>query len=223
MLRLRILVLLSLLTLSACLPSSPPLQLAEDCRAEFLAEQLVSRHWLSQPQIWRLRQAVLLEIGPKKIPLEGFLRLDLQRQEARLLAMNEMGLVLFDLRLTADEQKVERAIPQLQQVKGLAQGVAQSLRQIFLIPRPQARDRLEERGNSQRLWRAAEDGSLSFLFDCQGDLRETRQQNATGDWRVLYEDYRLFDQFYLPELIVLNDYRNSVKLSLWLREVKQEP
>ena len=64
---------------------------------------------------------------------------------------------------------------------------------------------------------------LEKQLDCQGDLRETRQQNATGDWRVLYEDYRLFDQFYLPELIVLNDYRNSVKLSLWLREVKQEP
>lgn len=195
----------------------------EDCRAAFSAEQLLARHWLNQPQIWQLRQSALLEIGPKKIPLEGFLRLDLQRQEARLLAMNEMGLVLFDLQVSAEDQSMQRAIPQLQKVKGMAQGVAQSLRQIFLLPRPQPQDQLENRGNSLRLWRTEEDARLGFVFDCQGDLRETKQQDDSGGWRVVYDQYRSFDGFYLPELIVMNDYRHNIKLSLWLREVKQEP
>ena len=220
---LRNILLLACLTLTACVPSTPPLQLAENCRAELTAEQLVARHWLSRSGIWRLRQGALLEIGSKKMPLEGFLRLDLQQQEARLLAMNAMGVVLFDLQVTAEAEQLHSAIPQLQQVQGLAQGVAKSLRQIFLLPQPEEQDQLENRGNSQRLWRPQPGGSLGFIFDCQGDLRETRQLAATDDWRVVYDQYQAFDEFYLPMQIVMNDYRRNVKLSLWIREVKQEP
>ncbi len=220
---LRLFVLMLFLALTACAPSTPPLQLPENCRAELPTEQLIAEHWLLQPGIWRLRQAALLEIGSKKLPLEGFLRLDLQRQEARLLAMNELGVVLFDLQVTAEGQELQRAIPQLMQVKGLAQGIAQSLRLIYLTPHPQPTDQLDNSGNSQRLWRPFAGGNLGFVFDCRGDLRESRLRADSGDWRVLYDQYRLFGMSRLPEQIVMNDYQHNIKLSLWLREVKQEP
>lgn len=223
MLSLRLIALCTLLALSACGPVTPPLDLPENCRAEFTATELVSGHWLLQPNVWRLRQAALLELGRKAIPLEGFLRLDLERQDARLVAMNEMGVVLFDLQVTATGQQLHRAIPQLMEVKGLAQGVAQSLRQVFLQPHPEPGDALEGRGNSQRLWRSLVAGELGFVFDCEGDLRETRQRSEAADWRVAYDQYRPFGRFRLPEQIVMNDYRHRVKLSLWLREVNQEP
>lgn len=219
----RLLGLLILLLLVACAPSTAPQQLPTDCRAEATLDQLLAGNWLQQPEIWRFRQSALLELGPKKIPLEGFLRLDLQRNEARLLAMNEMGLVLFDLQVSETDQQLNRAIPQLQQVKGFAQGVAQSLRQIFLSPRPQSTDHLEGGGNSQRLWRALPGGSLGFVFDCQGELRETRQVADGGDWRVVYDQYQNYGSTRLPKQIVLNDYRYSLKLLLWIGEVKQEP
>jgi hypothetical protein len=218
----RSLILSLILFITACAPTSPPLILPENCRAELAAEQLVARHWLAQSGIWRLRQGALLEIGPKKLPLEGFLRLDLKRQEARLLAMNELGVVLFDLQVTADGEQLHRAIPQLQQVEGLAQGVAKSLRQVFLLPQPEATDRLENFGNSQKLWRSVAGGKLQFVFDCDGNLRETRLKAGQDDWRVVYDQYRPFGEFYIPMQMVMNDYRRGVKLSLWLREVKQE-
>lgn len=215
--------LLLLLTLVACAPTTPKQNLPSDCLAEATAAELLSNNWLQQPGIWRLRQSALLELGPKKIPMEGFLRLDLQQNEARLLAMNEMGLVLFDLQITATDQQLKRAIPQLQQVKGFAQGVAQSLRQIFLQPRPQISDQLENNGNSQRLRRTLPGGNLSFVFDCLGNLRETRQQAKSGDWRVAYDQYQNYGPTQLPEQIILNDYQHSLKLSLWIREGKLEP
>jgi hypothetical protein len=218
----RILLLCLLLASTACTPATPPLLLAQNCQAEFTSQELVAEHWLLQSTIWRIRQSALLEVGRKKIPMEGFLRLDLQRQEARLFAMNEMGVVLFDLQVTAEGEQLHRVLPQLQQVNGLAEGVAQSLRQIFLRPQPQLDDRLEQRGNSQRLWRSLPDGTLGFLFDCQGDLRETRQEEGTGDWRVIYGRYQSFGTHRLPEEIVMNDYQHSVKLSLWLRDLKEE-
>ncbi len=219
---LRFCFLLVFLALVSCGPVTPPQQLPDSCRADAVPTQLLTGNWLNQAGIWRFRQVTLLEIGRKKIPLEGFLRLDLAQGEARLVAMNEMGLVLFDLLVTEKDQQLKRAIPQLQQVNGLAVGVAQSLRQIFLLPQPQVGDQLENRGYTQRLWRVLPGGSLGFIYDCRGDLRTTRFEADTGNWRVAYDNYHQFGESRLPEQIIMNDYRYGVKLSLWIREVKQE-
>ena len=219
---LRWLVIFLLVLLVGCVSSTPTQRLPTDCRAEASVEQLLASNWLQQTDVWRLRQSALLELGAKKIPLEGFLRLDLQMRQARLVAMNEMGLVLFDLLVDENDQQLKRAAPQLQQVDGFAAGVAQSLRQIFLLPRPQLDDRLQNRGNSKRLWRLQPGGSLGFIFDCRGDLRASRSASERGDWQVFYDHYREHYSARLPEQIVLNDYRYGVKLSLWIREVKQE-
>ena len=105
----RICVVLLFLSLSACLygcmPATPQQQLPDNCRAAALPEQLLAANWLSQPGVWRLRQVTLLEAGGKKIPLEGLLRLDLVKKEARLVALNGMGLVMFDLLVTQEEQQ----------------------------------------------------------------------------------------------------------------------
>ncbi len=218
----RIILFCLLLAITACTQATPPLLLEKNCQAEYKSQELIAENWLLQPKIWRIRQSALLEIGLKKIPMEGFLRLDLQRSEARLLAMNEMGIVLFDLQVSVEDEQLHRVLPQLQQVKGLAEGVAQSLRKIFLRPQPKVDDRLEPGGNNQRLWRSLPIGTLGFLFDCQGDLRETRQSEGPDDWRVIYEKYQSFGDFRIPQEIVMNDYQHKVKLSLWLREVKEE-
>lgn len=219
----RLLAAILLLGLVACVPATTQQQLPTNCQADATQVELLAENWLQQPGIWRLRQSALLELGPKKLPMEGFLRLDLQKREARLLAMNDMGLVLFDLLISENEQQLKHAIPQLQQIKGFAQGVAQSMRQIFLTPTPKSTDLLQNRGNSQRLWRPLPGGSLGFVFDCQSELRETRQVSDSDDWRVAYDLYQTFGSARLPERIVLNDYRHNLKLSLWMREVKLEP
>ena len=214
--------LLLLVLLSGCVPTTSVQQLPQDCTADASVQQLLDGNWLNQENIWRLRQLTLLEIGTKKIPLEGFLRLDTQLKEARLVAMNEMGVVLFDLLVTDDGEQLKRAIPQLQQIKGLAAGVAQSLRQVFLQPRPAGDDRFEQLEHRQKLWRSIDGGYLRFFYDCSRDLRTVELNGERGNWRVIYNNYRSFGESRLPEEIVLNDYRHAVKLSLWIREVKQE-
>lgn len=220
----RLLTLLWLCTVCcACTPGAPPLQLAIDCRASQTRSELLAEHWLGQDGIWRLRQGALLELGSRKIALEGFVRLDLPRQQARLVALNEMGLVFFDLDVTREGQQLLRSLPQLQQYPGFERGVALSLRRIFLEPRPQAADRLENQGNSQRLQRTGSDGGqLSFLFDCNGDLRQTRQLSEQDDWQIIYDQYLAVGQARVPQQIVLLDRRYGIKLSLWLQEAKEE-
>ncbi|MBN2427426.1 MAG: hypothetical protein JXK94_03720 [Deltaproteobacteria bacterium] len=215
-------LLLTLIALQGCVLTTPPLKLEENCRTAFPGPELAENQWLAQDKTWRLRQAALLEIGPREIPLEGFLRLDLKNREARLVAMNELGLVLFDLQVSISDEKLQRVVPQLRKRKELAKGIGQSLRRIFLLPRPRPGDQLENFANSQRLWRSVPDGRLQFVFDCSGDLRETRKKTNSENWRVLYDSYRLMENSRLPMKIVMNDYRRNVKLSIWLHEAKTE-
>ncbi len=213
-------VLLTLM-LAACAPYQQP-QPGPECTSRPTLEQMRSGNWLQRPGIWHLRQSVLLELGSRKIPLEGLLRLDTKRREARLVAMNGMGLVLFDLQIDQQGQKLLRAMPQLEKQPGFAVGVAKSLRRIFLAPQPEGADQLEIRPDAQRLWRPLPGGSLSFSFSCTGDLRETRQKSQNGDWRTVYDDYQPLAELRIPQQIRFNDYRYRVKLSLWLSEVKRE-
>jgi len=206
--------------LFACAPIERPTDVAQ-CTSHPGQQQLLAGNWLQQADVWQLRQSALLEFGAKKIPLEGLLQLDIARHKARLVAMNEMGLVLFDLELDEQGQQLHRALPQLQQQPGFAVGVAASLRQMFLQPRPQASDHLQQRSTDQRIWRLLPGGSLGFVFSCDGELQETRQQADDTNWRVRYTDYQNFAGQRIPQQIVFNDYRHGVKLSLWLREVER--
>jgi len=219
---LRIGIFLLLLSLVACAPATPPQRLPDNCLAETSSAQLVMTNWLNQSQVWRLRQVTLLEAGGRKFPLEGFLRLDLAQGEARLVAMNEVGLVLFDLLVTKTDQHLQRAVPQLQQVNGFAAGVAQSLRQIFLHPLPRTDDQLENTENIQQLRRMLPEGTLDFRYDCRGDLRTVRSETEHSDWRVAYDNYQQLGDSRIPEQIIMNDYKQRLKLSLWIREAKQE-
>ncbi len=223
---LRILLTLLLLCLSACMPPTPPQELPqklpEYCLEETPAMQLQQTNWLNQSGVWRLRQSALLEMGRKKIPLEGFLRLDLAKHEARLVAMNEAGLVLFDLSVTADGQQLKRSVPQLKQVDGFAAGVAQSLRQIFFQVDLQVGDKVEKFTNMQRIRRKIDGGTISFNYDCRNKLRSVKQKGSAGDWRVIYNDYQHHDEQLIPEEIIMKDYRHRLKLSLWISAARQE-
>lgn len=220
MVRLLICLLISM-PLFACVPFVQPTK-SVDCTSRSSQQQMLTGHWLQQPAVWRLQQSALLELGPKKIPMQGFLQLDTAQREARLLAMNEMGLVLFDLQLDEQNHRLNRAIPQLQKQPGFAIGVAGSLRRIFLRPAPLASDQLQLRQTTQRLWRLLPGGSLGFVFSCEGELQETQQVADFGNWRVRYLDYQTFADQSIPQQIVFDDYQHGVKLTLWLQEAKRE-
>jgi hypothetical protein len=220
MVRLLIVALL-LLSQFSCAPLERPVKVAE-CSSYPSRRQLLSGNWLQQPATWQLRQSALLEIRGRKFPLLGLLRLDTARREARLVAMNELGLVVFDLQLDEQGQQLHRALPQLQQQENFVAGVADSLRRIFFAPAPSSDDRLQQRPATQRLRRPLSGGSLGSVFDCSGDLQEVRQLADTGDWRVTYHDYKQFSDQRIPQQILYNDFRHGVRLSLWLTEVKQK-
>ena len=219
----RVLILfVVLLSLTACMPAPPSLQLPQDCRAQQSIEKLLATDWLAGEEVWRIRQTALLETRFRKLAMEGFLRLDLKTGEARLVALNEIGLVLFDLQVTADSEQLHRAVPPLEKRRDLMTTIAKSLRRIFLVPRPALSDRLVPQENVQSLSRISTNGSQNFLFDCYGDLRESRWQGEAGSWSTHYNHYDERQNVRLPEEIILHDEEQGVRLTLEIKEVKPE-
>ncbi|MDY0212898.1 MAG: DUF3261 domain-containing protein [Desulfuromonadaceae bacterium] len=214
------------LLLNSCGPVAPHLEMRDACLATASATELVQNHWLNAEHIWRLRQSALLEIGTRKIALEGFLRLDLKMREARLIALNEIGLVVFDLHVDMHTQELIRAVPQVRETKGFAQGVGSSLRSMFLAPVPQVEDELEQCGHYQYLLRVMADTTLEFVFDCDAHLRRTHMQGAGATWQVVYNNYRNVDgataKVALPAQIILYNAQQRMKLTLTLNEAREE-
>lgn len=219
----RIMVVLTLLFVAACAPYPQRLDLREPCPQQLAADAVVAEHWLGAADTWRLRQSALLELRGRKFALEGFMILDLAQQRLHMVAMNDMGVVFFELIVTAEDQELRRALPQLQQQRGLAEGIAASLRRIYLEPQPQTTDPAQMYKTNLRLWRPLADGDLSFVFDCDGRLRETRQSSNTQGWQVVYENYQLIAERAVPEKIVMSDFHNAVTLTLWQREITLDP
>ncbi|MFO7814066.1 MAG: DUF3261 domain-containing protein [Pelovirga sp.] len=218
----QILLLLSMLLVPACAPSPQRLDLHEICSQDLSAARVIEQHWLNQTDTWRLRQSALLELRGRKFALEGFMILDLGEQRLHMVAMNDMGVVFFELVVTADDQQLRRALPQLQEQPGLAEGIAASLRRIYLKPRPQITDPAQMAMTHLSLRRPVVDGDLSFIFDCDGRLRETRLNSDTEDWQLIYENYQRITGRAVPGKIVMNNLHQSVTLTLWQREITLE-
>ncbi len=219
----QVVLLLSILFVSACAPYPQRLVLREFCPQELSAARVIEQHWLNQADTWRLRQSALLELRGRKFPLEGFMILDLGEQRLHMVAMNDMGVVFFELMVTAEDQQLRRVLPQLQQQPGLAEGIAASLRRIYLKPRPQSTDSARMATTHLSLRRPVAAGDLSFVFDCAGQLRETRLNSDTEDWQLIYGSYQRITERAVPEKIVMNNFHQAVTLTLWQREITLEP
>lgn len=183
--------------------------------------ELLAADWLAAPGRWRIRQSGLFELRGLRLPMEGFLELDNDGRRVRLIALEGLGLKLFDLTVTVDGAEIHHLLPDLAKDPRLAEAVATSVRRIFLAPRPGADDRLEIRKRDYRLTRPGEE-RVEFLFGGEPPLLlETRVRGAGGDWRVGYYQYREASGLPIPEGILLQDRRAGYRLTLWLESVKR--
>jgi hypothetical protein len=181
---------------------------------------LLGPFWLGHTAVYRIRQSGLFQLRGMKLPIEGFMELDANRRKARLVALEGMGLKLFDLTVTADTVEVNYLMPDLQKHPGLAEAVADSVRRIFFQPQPSLADRLEIGSRDYRLQRAGAD-DLSFVFGGEPPLLlEKRSVGLSGDWWVGYYQYRQLVGRQIPEGIFLQDRWAGYTLTLWLESVK---
>lgn len=182
--------------------------------------ELLESYWLGAATVYRIRNSGLFQLRGMKLPIEGFMELDARRRSARLVALEGMGLKLFDLKVSADAVEVNHLLPDLRKYPGLAEAVAESVRRIFFQPQPALGDRLKRGGREYRLQRDGDD-RVSFTFG--GDpplLLKKTGVGPAGDWWVGYYQYREQCGRQIPEGVFLQDRRAGYTLTLWLESVK---
>lgn len=189
---------------------------------QLTAEALLQGLWTSGDRIWRIRQTALFEFRGAKMPMDGFLRLDSGRGEARLVGLNDLGVKLFDLSVTPEGYEEHYLFPDLARIPGVSGAIAGAVRHIFLAPQPAGTDTLEIGTTEYRLKRTGTEQVL-FIFGGPGaNLLEKRVQGDGEAWRARYFTYRPVGPAQVPSGILLEDERGGYRLTLWLEEVKAD-
>lgn len=163
--------------------------------------------WLRQERSWLLRQTALLETGPTRLSMNALLRLDMAQRSARLVAMDDFGVKLFDLTVTATGEDRHFLLPALARIPGIDGLIAVSVRRIYLLP---VTDGLGETG-------------LDQLFACDsGLLLERSRQLRHESWQVRYLSYREEAGIQHPVHVVVDDRGAGWRLTVWTEEVKED-
>lgn len=182
------------------------------------AEQLVDNWWLAAGHRYLCRHSGLLEVFMRKVALEGVVKIDTTKQTARLVAMDTMGVKLFDLFVTKECHQLNYLLPVLEEHPQLPKMVAQSLRAIFLQPNPSAQHRLIRRERRSVL-KADDGGSFEFI-GMPVRLNRKVVDSKTSSWSVEYNQYQDQDGLWAPTGIVLND-DSGFRLTLWIQEIRE--
>lgn len=185
------------------------------------AEALAAKVWTTKPGIRYLRQTALFESGGVKVAADGLLRFDPAARTARLVALNEVGLKLFDLTVTQDSVAENFLLPDLAKAQGFSAAVATCLRAVFLAYEPRGSDRLETGPETHELSRRDGDGRLTCVFGGEETLLLKEYEGEEQSWSVRFFDYRPEGSLLLPGRTVFADRRAGYRVSLWLREVKE--
>ncbi|MDH4100730.1 MAG: DUF3261 domain-containing protein [Nitrospirota bacterium] len=185
------------------------------------AERLARLAWIAQPGVYRLRQTVLFEFNGSRVPIVGVMKLDYHERRARLVAMNDLGMKLFDLIVDENGEDLNSLLPDLAKIPRFGEAVAASVRRIFLAPLPDPKDTLlfgKDRYLLKRHWR---DGEIRFTFG-GGDTRllETTVAVEGSDWKAEYFEYGITGDVVYPRGIILHDRLAGYRLILWIEEME---
>lgn len=223
----RIMIGLLFLVLSAgCArgPFLPHPQTALPTTPQLSKKQLLDNCWLAPQHRYLCRHSGVLKLLWREIPLDGVIRFDTGQQQARLVAMDSMGVKLFDLSVTATDHTLNYLLPLLEEYPQLPEMVANSVRHIFIEPNPQPEDRLlavTEQTVYQYLMTSASDDEVTFRFG--GDPVRLQQKTYHSDQhhgQVNYYEYSDQDGVFVPSGIVLTD-DSGYRLTLWVQEIRE--
>lgn len=218
------LLLLSALLVSGCaevLPFAAPVLVPLAPRS---AAEVAALDWSRGEGVLLLRQSVVFDLG-RTVAMAGVLRLDRGAGSARLVGLDDFGVKLFDLTVTADGFQEHFLMPELARRPGLAAAVAASVRQIWLVPQPLGSDRLRREPQRYRLVRDSDGGRLEFVFG--GEPPQLLEKRFGGDegagWRVRYFEYQSADGLVWPRGIILDDDRAGYRLTVRVESVRRSP
>jgi hypothetical protein len=183
---------------------------------------LISNLWCNATKKLLIRHSALFEFKGKQVPIAALMKLDLTVHTARLVAMNEMGVKLYDISIGETSSQVNFIINDLAQYPGFTEAVAISVRRIFLTHAPSSGEKLERTLNYHILTSAYSGGTATFTFGgAHEQMLEKSMRSSSESWRVRYFEYKWFQGGFFPGGITLDDDLASYRLTIWIESVDE--
>jgi hypothetical protein len=178
------------LLLGGCVAAPSPTRPAVPVPAGVSEARLVAGSWTLQSGVFLMEQRAEFDFRGHKLEMRGLMRLDTRAGRARLVAIDDLGIKLFDLTVTRDGQTLNSVLPQLAKYPRLGEGIAASVRRIFLAPRPSAGDTLQAEPTAYVLSRPWKGGTLRFTFGGRVPVLQSAEATGGSAWRIDYFTYR---------------------------------
>jgi len=170
----------------------------------------------------RFRQVARFTFRGRTVAMVGMMELQPTRGKARLVAVNELGIKLFDLEVSEDQILEHYVVPELSRFPRFGEAVAFSLRRVFLAPRPAPqKDSLEFTGNRYLLTGKRDEGRVEFIFgEAHAAMIQKSMSGRSQKWRVIYRHHRRFENGFIPYDMELTDKVAGYRLELKIIDVK---
>jgi hypothetical protein len=193
--------------------------LMEVRRAGPEADALLAAALWRPPARLLLRQVTLVAVAARRLPIEGLLELDPKVSSARLVALDPLGVKLFDVTVRAGAPPETHGSPP-PSVAGAIAAVSESLQRIYLSPPSSPASGLREEGGSRIVSIAG--GSLreTWVIDAAtGHLTHRMVRERGADWEVSYGPRVPLGGTLVPGEIRLRDRKAGYSLTIRTVEV----
>ena len=170
----------------------------------------------------RLRQSVIISYEGRDLLLSALLVLDPEAGTAQLVAGQDIGPTVLALTVRPGGYALLRPPPPPYDHPRLAEGIAASVRRIFLTPHCPAGTTFSREARAYR--GRFGDGPAAGHSRLGGEplvLLEAAGQGEGGPWRVTYGNYRQGPCGFLPMAIVYEEPANRLRVTVWNESVER--
>ena len=183
---------------------------------------LLARFRDAVPERFRTMSSVVFEFAGKRVAALGVTEVDLAAGTFTSVAMNPMGVKLFELSGAPDGATSGFLIEAVAQGrKGAAQAIGDDIRRVYfgLLPGPGAKP---ERSRDRISFRTkAGAGTLVHVFAGADGFLVEKDLIEDGEtvWKVRYYEYRMDRGKAYPRGIVLDNVRRGYRLIIRVKEI----
>lgn len=218
--RSRLLVLLLPLLIAGC--SGIPFREPSPLRMEGIdPAAVIARFRSALPERFRATSSVVVEVAGGSVSALGITEVDRPAGTFTAVALNPMGLKLFELTGSPDGTTSGSVLEALSRHGNAATAIGEDIRRIYfdLVPSPAARS--WKRAHSLVFRQPSGGGELEYVFAGEGpDLVE---KNFYGDdgivWQAAYYEYGDRSGKRMPHGIVYRSYRHGYRLIIKMKEI----
>ncbi|MFA7403124.1 MAG: DUF3261 domain-containing protein [Pelobacteraceae bacterium] len=199
-----------------------PFQEAEQVSFEAAdPKSVVEQFKAHSPESFQLLNSVVFEYSWKTFMGIGYIDVNRQNSQFKVVCLNPMGVQLFELSGDRDAIVTHNALPALTQYGDLPTAVGTDIRRIYFDLVPSDKARIWKSAYRIKFRQSYGSGVMEYEFAGKGQelVEKVYYENDEIVWRICYYEYREQNGKHYPQGIVMINYRHGYQLTVRQKEL----